>query len=101
MKTQSMKRIIGGKVYDTDTAEVIADNAYWDGHNFERQGRNTFLYKTPKNNYFAVHLTQLEGERDTLEPLTQDEAVTLYEQLDDDEAVPFDVAFPGVKIEEA
>jgi hypothetical protein len=101
MNPIEMRRVIGGKVYDTKTATIIADDAFWDGHNFERHGRNTFLFKTKNGGYFAQHLTQWEGERDTLEPLTQDEAVTLYEELDDKDAVPFEEAFPGMKIEEA
>jgi hypothetical protein len=53
-----------------------------------------------KGNYFAQHLTQWQGEGDTLEPLTQDEAVTLFEGLRE-KRVSFEEAFPGVKIEEA
>lgn len=103
MKPRSMKEVIGRKVYDTETASLIADDAWWDGHNFERSGRNTFLYKTPKGGYFAVHLTCWQGEHDMIEPLTLDEAVELFENLarHDGNAVSFEEAFPGVKVEEA
>ena len=39
--------IIDRKRYDVSKATLLADNNYWDGHNHERQGRNTFLYRTP------------------------------------------------------
>jgi hypothetical protein len=88
-----MKRVIGGKRYDTETATLIADNVYWDGHNFERNGRNTWLYRTPRGAYFQVTGSRWEGERDTLEPLSRDDAIALYEDLDDDEAMDFEAAF--------
>ena len=89
-----------GPAYDTSTAQLIAGDDYWDGNNWERHGRNTFLFRTPKGSYFAQHLTQWQGERDTLEPLTQDEAVSLFEELGE-KRVSFQEAFPGVEIEEA
>jgi len=95
-----MREVIGKKIYDTETAQLIAGDDYWDGHNFERHGRNTFLYRTPKGNYFAVHLTQWEREVDNLQPLSQDEAVQLFENLHE-KRVDFSKAFPGVKIDEA
>jgi hypothetical protein len=79
---------------------VIASDAYWDGHNWERRGRNTYLYRTAKGNYFAQHLTQWQGELDRLEPLTLDEAVNLWESLPEHE-VEFGVAFPDVAVTEA
>lgn len=92
--------VIGGKRYNTDNADLIADDAYWDGHNFERRGRNTFLFKTEKGNFFQVTRTQWQGERDALTPLTQDEAITAWEELPE-HYIPFEEAFPGVKVEDA
>lgn len=46
MKPFKMKQVISGIKYDTEKAVIIADDCYWDGHNWERNGRNTFLYKT-------------------------------------------------------
>ena len=71
-------RIVDRKRYDVQTATLIAHDAYWDGHNFERHGRNTFLYRTPKGAFFVVTLTRWQGERDTLEPVSEDEAIHLY-----------------------
>ena len=39
-------RIIDRKRYDVSKATLLAHDTYWDGHNHERQGRNTFLYRT-------------------------------------------------------
>jgi len=100
MKPRSMTEIISRRRYCTSTATLIAGNDYWDGHNYERQGRQTFLYRTPKGGYFAVHLTQWQGEQDRIEPLGVDEAVTLWESLTE-RRVDFAEAFPGVKIVEA
>jgi hypothetical protein len=65
MKPRDMRAVIGRKVYDTATATLIADNAYWDGHNFERHGRNTFLYRAKNGGYFAVYLTCWQGEQES------------------------------------
>lgn len=98
---ENFVRIVDKVRYSVKDSTLIADNAYWDGHNFERQGRNTFLYRGKNGRYFAVHLTQWQGERDTLEPLSQDEAIRLYEELDDSDAVPFEDAFPSVEVKNA
>ena len=70
MQPTSMTRIIEGKRYSTDTATLLASDAYWDGNNFERHGRNTFLYRTRKGGYFALHRTCWQGEHDTIQPLS-------------------------------
>ena len=100
MKPVKMRKVIGGIRYDTEKATIIAHDCYWDGHNMERNGRNTYLYKTPKGRYFAVYQTLWQGELDSLEPLEEYEAVYLYGQLPEHE-VEFEEAFPNVKVEEA
>ena len=100
MKPVSMTEILNRKRYSTDTATLIAGNDHWDGHNYERHGRQTFLYRTPRGGYFAVHLTQWQGERDRIEPLIVDEAVTLWEALTE-RRVDFSEAFPGVTVDES
>ncbi len=103
MKPRSMSQVIDRKRYNTDTATLLSGDDYWDGHNWERSGRNTFLFRTPNGAYFAQHLTCWQGEADTLEPLTEGEAVALYEQHDahGDCRVPFEEAFPAVQVAEA
>jgi len=100
MKPVKMIKVVDGVKYDTEKATIIAHDCYWDGHNMERNGRNTYLYKTPKGRYFATYLSLWQGEIDRLEPLTVDEAVALYERLPEKE-VEFEEAFPTVDVEEA
>ena len=92
MNLPRMKNVIDGKLYDTSKATVIASDCYWDGHNFERNGRNTYLLKTKKGNYFVVHLTLWEAEKDTLYPVGKDDAKGIYERLPEQE-VEYEVAF--------
>ncbi len=100
MKSRSMNVVRNGKRYNTEAAQIIASDAYWDGHNFERHGRNCYLYKTKRGNYFQTNLTCWQGEQDTLEPLTREEAIALFEELEEKE-LDFADAFPGVTVEEA
>jgi len=100
MHPRTMSAVIHGKRYRTDTATLIASNAYWDGHNYERQGRNTFLFRTPNGGYFLQHQTCWEGELDSIEPLTRDEAITRYEELPEKD-VEIEDAFPGIIVEDA
>ena len=95
------ERIVGGKRYSTATASLIADDAYWDGSNHERNGRNRFLYRTKNGSYFVATLTQWEGEQDTLEPISRDEAIALYEGPLTEHAEEYGEAFPGATVEEA
>ncbi len=76
-----MKQIINGKVYDTKTAELVASNDYWDGSNFDRNGRNAYLYKTSKGNYFVLRTSRWQGERDYIAVLSVGDAKALYERL--------------------
>jgi hypothetical protein len=92
--------IIDRKRYSTSTAKELASDAYWDGHNWERKGRNAFLMVTPKGNYFMVRMTQWQGERDTMEALSRDEAMGAYESLPE-HAVTWEEAFPGTPLEDA
>lgn len=98
---KNMSRIVGQKKYDVKTATLIADDVFWDGHNFERSGRNEFLYRTPNGNYFTVTLTQWQGERDTLLPISEAEAVELFEESLTEHYVKYAEAFPGAKVVDA
>jgi len=101
MERRKMAAVHGGKRYDTETATLIADDVYWDGHNFERGGRNTWLYRTAKGSYFTVTATQWEGERDELTPVSVAEALDLYEEALPEHVVPYAKAFPGITVEDA
>lgn len=96
-----MSAVIGGLRYSVDKATLIASDAYWDGHNWERRGRNCFLYRTEKGRYFTIRLTQWDGEKNTLEPISQDEAISLWEGDLSEHEVEYEEAFPGVTVEDA
>lgn len=98
MKPTEMVRTISGKRYDTSKAEVVAHDCYWDGHNFERHGHNTYLYKTKKGSFFTVRLTQWQGELDTLAPATREEAMELWDSLPEQE-MEWEEAFGVAAIE--
>ena len=70
VKPCDMTAVIDRKRYSTRTARLLVDDACWDRHNFERYGRNTFLYRSPGGSYFALHMTCWQGEKDHIEPLT-------------------------------
>ena len=76
-----MKSIVNRLSYDTDTATLLADNKFWDGSNWQRGGRNTFLYKTAKGRFFQHETTQWQGEQERIMPLDEREAMDLYETL--------------------
>lgn len=99
--SDDLVRIVNQKRYSVKIATLLAGNDYWDGHNWERQGRNTFLYKTPSGSYFTVNLTQWQGEQDTLLPISQEEAIELFEESLTNHRVTYSEAFPGVKVEDA
>ena len=97
---KDMTEIVDRKKYSTATATLLAGDDFWDGRNFERHGRNEFLYRTPNGAYFTVSLTQWQGERDSLTPVTQAEAIELFEGLPE-KRVTYAEAFPGVEVKEA
>jgi len=98
---EKFEKIIGGTRYSVEKSTLIAHNYYWDGHNMERNGRNTFLYHTKNGRYFTVNLTQWQGERDTLTPVSTEEAQDLWETCLSEHSVEFEEAFPGVEVKDA
>ena len=100
MKMRSMSKVIDGKRYSTETATLLASDEYWDGRNYERSGRNTFLLRTPHGRYFTSTISQWQGECDELVPIDEIEAIKLYEDLEK-HACEYEAAFPDQKVEEA
>lgn len=94
-----MTKVILGKRYTVSTSTLLADNDYWDGSNFTKSGRNTFLYKTRGGAYFQVDMTMWQGKRDTITPLSRDDAMELWENLPE-HYVTYEAAFDAV-VEEA
>ena len=78
---EKMQQIIGGEKYDTETADLVGSDLYWDGHNWQRYGVNTYLYKT-KNGVFFLHKTTIwQGEGASIEVVSVDEAKDWYGRL--------------------
>ena len=97
---EDFTQIVNKKRYSTKTAILLAGDDHWDGHNYERRGTNTFLYKTKKGAYFWVGLTQWQGDRDELVPVDVDQAYQIYERMQE-KRVPVHEAFPDIVIEDA
>ena len=74
-----MRRVIGGKVYDTETAHGLAVAQRGLGHREE-------LYRTRKGNYFLAHWTQWDGEHSTIEPVDDETAREFLDRLNTAEA---------------
>jgi hypothetical protein len=89
----SLSRVVEGRRYAVATATLLAHDQYWDGHNWERSGRNTWLYRTPRGRFFVVTLTLWQGEQDTLRPVTEEEARELYEGPLSEHATEYEEAF--------
>lgn len=105
---ENMIRIYDRKRYSVATATLITGDDFWDGHNFERRGRNTWLYRTIGGAYFLVTLTQWQGEQDSLIPVSLEEAITMYEGSPNqwgadltEHRETYAEAFPGVIVEDA
>jgi hypothetical protein len=102
MRIVSRTRVVDGLRYNTDTATLIASDAYWDGHNYERRGTNVFLLRTPKGRYFTQTRSQWQGADDgAIEPVSQDEAINFYTLELREHEMPFEDAFPDAEVEEA
>jgi len=71
--------------YDTKESIELASDNYWDGSNWDRNGRNTFLYKTQKGRFFKYITTRWQGERDYIVPLCLEDAKDCYESLPEHE----------------
>jgi len=99
MNIPNITRVIDGTRYSARKADVVASDCYWDGRNFERGGRNTWLMKTKKGNFFMVYGTFWQGERDHLEPVSVEEAIREYERLPESEMI-YEEAF-DTTVEEA
>lgn len=100
MQPRNMDWVVAGRRYRTETATLLASDAYWNNYNREQNGRNTFLFRTPNGSYFAQHQTLVPGEADSIRPLDVSEAVHLYHSLGRQE-VPFITAFPCVVVQDA
>lgn len=101
MQPRNMDWVVAGKRYCTEESTLLAHDAYWNNnYNWEHEGRNTFLFRTPNGYFFSQHQSLVPGQLDSIRPLTIDEAMHLYHLLGRKE-VPFPIAFPYVKVRSA
>jgi len=82
-----MKKIINGRLYDTEKADVVTVSG-------PKEFRE-ILYRTKKNRYFLYK--NLAGT-EILKPMTDDEAYSYLCEHDPDEAIK---NFPWKEVEEA
>jgi hypothetical protein len=97
----AMIRVYNGLLYSVREAVLLAGDDKWNGLSSERNGRNRFLYRTRNNHYFVVTLTNHSDEKDTLEPITPEEAINLYECNLCEHKVIYSAAFEGMEITDA
>ena len=103
MNPAHLTQVINGRRYDTEKATLLCSDAWWDGSNHERSGRNRFLYKTGKGNFFMELLTQWQEEHEHLEELNQAEAVKFFEECAEHGTteMAWELAFPDLTVEDA
>ena len=68
---------IEGKRYSTQTSVLIARGMEASDRAHEAGGWNIFLYRTPENTYFKVHLIPSGSKHHVLEPVTAVEALMM------------------------
>jgi len=68
-------------MYNTQTANIVAHGSFWGGCMGDQLGRSQILYKTKKGEFFIFYETNWEDELDRLEPVSYDEALSLYYDL--------------------
>ncbi len=100
MKPSPMIRVYDKLIWDTTKAEIVASNAYFDGKNYEREGTNTFLMRTQNGRFFLQFNNANDGNKSYLKPLSDDEAMTLFHELEVKEK-KFNELWEGVTLKDA
>ena len=88
-----MIQVINGKRYDSQKSTTI-------GTISKGTGRTTTLEKTKKGNFFFYHDTQWQGEVDSIEPISKEEAIVQYGNIIGEADVDYESTF-GEEPEEA
>ena len=74
-----LTKTVNGKKYSVKAATLLASDEYFAGGNWERDGRNRFLYRTSDGKHFVVTASMWAGEdRYTLRPIGAWAAYELY-----------------------
>ena len=96
-----MNQIVNNLRYDTQKSDLIAEDEFRDGNNRQYHGRNKYLYRTKNGNYFLVTETVWQGERDSLEPVSEKQAAELYETILVNHNEDYEDAFPNIEVKDA
>ena len=85
MRARPLTAYLGGVFYSTRVAYLLAHDSYFDSVSWERNGANTFLFRTADGSFFVQHQvctvdcsTALE---DGIKPLSEYQALLLYWDL--------------------
>lgn len=96
-KALVLTRSIGGQPYSVDTSKALL---------IARQSqpsptleRDTLVYRAQSGRYYAIHLTWLPGESDTVTFLSRADAETAYLEADV-KLAEYDAAFPALQLKE-
>lgn len=96
--SDDMQKVMGGKRYNVRTAILLASDEFGEGYKpAEKRGLYTFLYRTRGGAFFRVVINIRDDARetDTIEALTKDDAMELYESLPE-QHVEYEKAFEDV-----
>ena len=89
-----MEKEINGTIYNTEQATLIAHDHYFDGHNWDRNGVNQYLYRTDSNEFFIHRISLWAGEpHDDIFPIDRDGAIGKYHTELSEHEVSVDEAF--------
>lgn len=72
-----MKKIINGKKYDTKTANYLFET-------YRGMGRSSKLFRKTTGEFFIANFTSWEGEKDSIDPISDDKAKDLIGEEDAD-----------------
>ena len=90
---EDWEKIIDGIRYSTKTAVLIARGDDRTTNDHQEKDWNLFLYRTPEDNYFKVHLAPSNSTQSILEPINRVEALNLFDILIE-RCVEIEDAFP-------
>ena len=87
------------RAFSTRGAVLLADDAVFDGANWERGGRNRFLYRAAGGGFALVTQSRRAGEPPIVaEALSLEGAITVYQSLPA-HRVDLPEAFPGLSVD--
>jgi hypothetical protein len=93
MHPSKMTEFIERKKYSTETATLIASDEYWMVEQSKGRGAIRFYTARPTAAISPSNRFQWQGERDIPDPITQAEAIALFEDPLTEHQVKYSEAF--------